>query len=510
MIKNNGFHNRHSPLPFNPASLFANGEQGWWYDPSNFTTLFQDSAGTTPVTAMEQSVGLQLDLSQGAPATAGPELVTNGTFPVDIADWTIGSSAAATRDTTIFTNGGIRVQGGGSELTAGARQVLSGLVVGKSYKVVTSAYAPSTNGLANGAVISTSSAPLIGGPNTQVSAEDVIQNISFTFVAAATSVTLYLFVLNRGVAWGTSSDYAYFDNITVKALPGNHRFQTASGNRPVVSARVNLFVGTATLATQSVTTRAATYTLTFTGAGSITLTGTAVGVYTAGTYSVTTTAGTLIATVLGAVTQADLRETNVGVGLPAYQAVVTSTNYDTVGFPVYIKPNGSNQSMQTNSIDFSTTDKMTLWQGVRKFNDASVGIITELSTVIDLNAGTFYLLAPNAPAQASYQWKSRGSVNPSGLTAATFAAPITNVITGIADIIGDSMIVRVNGSQVATSSADQGTGNFGNYPAYFYSRSGSGVFFGGNDYGSIARGAASTAAQIAAGEAWINQRTKAY
>jgi hypothetical protein len=89
-------------------------------------------------------------------------------------------------------------------------------VVGKAYKVATDAYAPSTNGLVNGAVISVTSAPIAGGANAQVSAEDVIQNITFTFVADATSVTLYLFVLNRNVAWGTSSDYAYFDNVTVK------------------------------------------------------------------------------------------------------------------------------------------------------------------------------------------------------------------------------------------------------------------------------------------------------
>ena len=37
---------------FSPAVLFASGEQGVWYDPSDFTTLFQDSAGTTPVTAV--------------------------------------------------------------------------------------------------------------------------------------------------------------------------------------------------------------------------------------------------------------------------------------------------------------------------------------------------------------------------------------------------------------------------------------------------------------------------
>lgn len=43
--------------------LFASGEQGAWYDPSDLSTLYQDSAGTTPVTALGQPVGLMLDKS---------------------------------------------------------------------------------------------------------------------------------------------------------------------------------------------------------------------------------------------------------------------------------------------------------------------------------------------------------------------------------------------------------------------------------------------------------------
>jgi len=49
--------------PFDPLSLFSSGEQGAWYDPSDLTTLYQDSAGTTPVTADGDPVGLMLDKS---------------------------------------------------------------------------------------------------------------------------------------------------------------------------------------------------------------------------------------------------------------------------------------------------------------------------------------------------------------------------------------------------------------------------------------------------------------
>jgi len=55
----------------NPLSLFSGGEQGFLYD---LTTLYQDSAGTTPVTALGQPVGRVLDKSgrgnHGTQATA--------------------------------------------------------------------------------------------------------------------------------------------------------------------------------------------------------------------------------------------------------------------------------------------------------------------------------------------------------------------------------------------------------------------------------------------------------
>ena len=48
---------------WSPVTLFAGGIQGAFYDPSIMSTLWQDSAGTTPVTAAGQPVGKMLDLS---------------------------------------------------------------------------------------------------------------------------------------------------------------------------------------------------------------------------------------------------------------------------------------------------------------------------------------------------------------------------------------------------------------------------------------------------------------
>lgn len=47
----------------NPLALFAAGEQGYWLDSSDFSAMFQDTAGATPVTAVGQSVRRWLDKS---------------------------------------------------------------------------------------------------------------------------------------------------------------------------------------------------------------------------------------------------------------------------------------------------------------------------------------------------------------------------------------------------------------------------------------------------------------
>jgi hypothetical protein len=65
---------------FTPAALFANGEQGGWYDPSDLSTLFQDRAGTQPVTAPGQSVGRILDRSGNGNHSIAVNDAVRGTY----------------------------------------------------------------------------------------------------------------------------------------------------------------------------------------------------------------------------------------------------------------------------------------------------------------------------------------------------------------------------------------------------------------------------------------------
>lgn len=90
--------------------LFANGEQGFFYDPNDLSTMYQDAAGTITVTGAGQPVGLIRDKSgrnnrasqtvsasrpifRQTPTLGNVESVKNGNFDNDITGWLpIGTS----------------------------------------------------------------------------------------------------------------------------------------------------------------------------------------------------------------------------------------------------------------------------------------------------------------------------------------------------------------------------------------------------------------------------------
>ena len=482
---------------FDPLSLFSAGEQGVWYDPSDLTTLFQDSAGTTPVTAVEQPVGLMLDKSKGL--VLGSEAVVNGDFSGGTTSW---SSTPTYPSTAAVSSGAFQVTATGDY---GSQFQNLSLTVGKTYLITGTARSITGGGKIANVGLGTST----GATFVVVKSTSNTTATAFSFVYTHLNSNYSYLILGNGQTG--AGPVAEFDNISVKELPGNHAYQSTSAARPLLSARVNLLTATNVLSTQSVTTVATTYTLFFSGTGAITLTGTATGVYTAGTYTITCTAGTLIATVAGLVTQADLRVANDGVGIPSYQRVNTSTDYDTTGFPLYIKPNGSSQFMVTNSIDFSATDKMTVWAGVRKLSDASTAMLLETSTAAEANNGAFNFIPRNLPS-LTLQAVSRGTVAAvdAATTNSAYAAPVSLVVSTAYNIAGPSIVIRANTVQAVSNTSAQGTGNYGNYPLYLFARAGSSLWLNGRMYNLIIRGAASTAGQISQTETYVNSKTKAW
>lgn len=556
------------PLAAKIRAMFANGEQGVWYDPSDFTTLFQDSAGTTPVTAVEQPVGLMLDKSKGL--VKGPELIVNGTFATDVSGWTASAGVSIT-----WESGAARVVVSPASF-GGVFSTNFTTVIGTTYEVLATI---SDNTGGNASVIAQTS----GGSNIG-SIATAVGNGTYRGVFTATTTLSRLFVGNTNSA-ATSR---LLDNISIKELPGNHAFQSTSASRPVLSARVNLLTNTAFTGTVAGTpgtpptnwtllsvggsiVSAANGVITFSASsqrqiisqtitipanesqkwstvvvsngnnlpfnnlfsavttGTATLIAKANGVVVSGSYvpvandlltiEIANTATQITPTfrigvgTTGAATgtvsfcNPDARVTNDGVGLPVYQRVNTATDYDTVGFPLYLRADGVDDGMATNSINFTATDKMTVCAGVRKLSDATTNIIAELSSNTNSNNGSFLFFSTITPG---YGWYSKGSILSTALSPQPITSPITNVLTGIGDISGPQATLRINGTQAATSSATQGTGNYGNYPLYLFRRGGTTLPFNGCFYGMTVVGRTLSTGEIFNLEQYTNFKTKAY
>jgi hypothetical protein len=173
----------------------------------------------------------------------------------------------------------------------------------------------------------------------------------------------------------------------------------------------------------------------------------------------------------------------------------------------YLAFNGTSSALSTASVNFTATDKMTAWSGVRKLSDAAAAILVELSVSSSANAGSFAILAPNS-AISNFAARAGGTVSVS--TNSTSVAPETMVLGVVDNISGPELTIRKNGIGVGTAVTTQGTGTFGNYPLYIGARAGTSLFLNGNLYSLVMRGASSTAAQLASGEAYANSKTGAF
>lgn len=168
----------------------------------------------------------------------------------------------------------------------------------------------------------------------------------------------------------------------------------------------------------------------------------------------------------------------------------------------YLRPDGVDDYMYVPSLDMSASDKVTVWAAVHKESDAASATVCELSSNLGINNGSFLVAAPGNAGLDRYQWGSKGTTQ-AVINAIGFVAPTTNVLTGVGDISGDEATLRVDGTQAATSSADQGTGNYGTYPLYIGARGGSNRFFDGRIYSLVIRGGASTDVEIAKTERYM-------
>lgn len=447
---------------FSPFSLFQSGEQGVWFDPSDFSSMSQDDAGATPVTAVEQAVGRILDKSgrgnhatQATP-TARPILrarynLLTYSEQFNNAAWSLfgvlafgsGSTANATTapDGTSTADLITETAGGGQHIvfntTNHSLAINTQYVFSCAVKAGTrTAVAIQVNTVTNGASVVFD---LLTGTATQTNT-----SVEYTISSSITSLGngWYRCSLTFSSTVSTASTCVCISNSTTPALTANKR-PTYSGD------------GTS-------------------------------GLYIWG---------------------ADLRLANDGVVIPVYQRIAAATDYDTSGFLPYLAFDGTDDFLVTGAVT-PGVDKVQVFAGVRKNADVA-GIIAEYSSSYPLNNGSFQLTAASASG-SNYLFGSKGTA--SSIVQVTIAAPDTAVLVATGDISGDRAELTRNSATNPPSSSDQGTGNFLAYQIYIGSRGGTSTRLNGRIYGLIIRFSAANldASAIANAERWINVKTGAY
>lgn len=428
---------RRGGTPFSPASLFAAGEQGYWLDPSDFTTMFQDAAGVTPVTATGQSVRRILDKSgrgnhfTQANAANAPIL---GVEP-------FGGRRNLLTFTEQFDNAAWVLQGAGT-------------------------------GVAPTRTLGAGTSP-----------------------AGVTACRLQ-FSLGGGT---TTSDQSIF-----------RQSATVPSGAGVFSVWLRSTDGTSSYVMQLTDPSGNGQNITVTGTWQrFQVTGTSPG--TAINYQLRLRGGQTPANSNTADVLFSEPQVETGSTATAYQRVTDQWNVTQAGVAdcYYLAFDGTDDWLQSvATINPGAVDKAQVFAGVRKLSDAARGMVLE--TGLGLQSGSIALQAPSSNGAANYG-PLAGGTTLVGVNPTTFTAPITNVISFTADIPADSLVARINGSQVAQSANDQGTGNFLTYTHFIGRRGGTGLPYNGRIYQMVMRfGPNLTAGQITQTETFVNSKTGAY
>jgi hypothetical protein len=183
------------------------------------STLFQDSAGTTPVTAVEQPVGLALDKSQGG--ISGTNNITNGSFATDLSSWTV---TVAGGNTIVWQSPGVMRFSTDNVSAAQVTQQTDAYTTGATYIVTFTATRVSGAGNIRAQA----------GPLPAALIITATGNYSTVVTSPATSHFTFINHAGGACVWDIS-------NVIVRAVPGNHATQATAGNRPTYRARYNLF-----------------------------------------------------------------------------------------------------------------------------------------------------------------------------------------------------------------------------------------------------------------------------
>lgn len=199
-------------------SWFADGGDGLLFDFTKLDRFFQESIGPTLADDVGESIGLALDQHSWAGKTlaelvsAQSELITNGgpftnTTGITSSNATLGVSGGILSITATALNGR-------------AEWPVSGLTVGRVYKVVVRARRASGTGQRIQS--------WTWGTITSAALTDSFADYVFYVLATSTSgvIRLYANAIN------TASDIMEVESLTMKLVPGNHGVQSSATLKP--------------------------------------------------------------------------------------------------------------------------------------------------------------------------------------------------------------------------------------------------------------------------------------
>lgn len=369
------------------AELFANGEQGVWYDPSDLSTLFQDAAGTIPVTGVEQPVGRMLDKSgrgnhaSQATTTARPILSARvnllGNTPWEGAvvgaaetclpptGWVKGFWTSGSIDAITDVNGDKALT---FTATSGRIQFSQALSVKENDVLVSRVDVLATSGLPANAILE--------------------------FIGSGTKQFFF--------------NGSPIPNNALISQPGQ------------LSCTFIVGVGTTSVSPRF-----------------------GIGTNAAASGTVTTC-------------RPDFRYVVDAPNLPAYQRVISSSEYSTEGFPYYLQFDGVDDFLDAGTLDFSAATQAAAVIGIKKLSDAIAARPYSHGLSTGQN-GAFRFLVPANPGQASARTSVRGADGILQETVSTNdkAAPIKLVLCSTYGA-NERVSIRYNGTESRVSSGTLG------------------------------------------------------
>ena len=145
---------------------------------------------------------------------------------------------------------------------------------------------------------------------------------------------------------------------------------------------------------------------------------------------------------------------------------------------------GIDDGMQTPSIDFSGTDKVTVFWAGQKLSDAGPGLIASLGL---LTSREWRLFGPHA-ATPTFQMSSRGNgASRAATSPSSFPSGQHHIVVGQAQISAPMVNLRIDGQGIASDSASQGSLNYSNTAIRLFAF-GSSYYFTGQTFALIVAG----------------------